>query len=122
MADLEELNRHSIVLVTTRGRKTGRPHLVKIWFAVGDGKVYLTSARGTGADWVKNLQKNPEVILKIGETTLQGTATWVEGPEVKERVLPLFLRKYFLARIFKLFRYYQQEFAFAVEPQAKETS
>jgi deazaflavin-dependent oxidoreductase (nitroreductase family) len=117
MVDLEELDRHSTILVTTKGRRTGNPHTVKIWFAVGQGKVYLTSARGIGADWVKNLRKNPEVMLQTGAATLQGTATWREGPEVKERVLALFLRKYFLARIFKLFRYYQQEFAFEIEPQ-----
>lgn len=117
MTDLEKLGRHSTTLVTTKGRRTGEPHTVKIWFAVGDGKVYLTSARGMGADWVKNLRKNPEVTLKIGAATLQGIATWMEGPEIRERVLALFLRKYFLARIFRLFRYYRQEFAFEVEPQ-----
>ncbi len=117
MLDLEKLDRYSTVLVTTKGRRTGNPHSVRIWFAVGNGKVYLTSARGMNADWVKNLQKKPEVTLEIGATTLQGTATWMEGLEVKERVLSLFLRKYFLARVFKLFRYYQQEFAFEVELQ-----
>jgi deazaflavin-dependent oxidoreductase (nitroreductase family) len=117
MVDLEKLDRNPTVVVTTKGRRTGNPHTVKIWFAIGNGKVYLTSARGMGADWVKNLRKNSQVTLKIGADTLQGEATWMEGPEVKERVLSLFLRKYFLARIFKLFRYYQQEFAFEVEPQ-----
>jgi len=122
MLDLEKLKRHTAVLVTTRGRKTGKLHTVKIWFALGSGKVYLTSARGAGADWVKNLKKNPEVTLKIGETTFQGRATWFEGEEVSQHILPLFLRKYLLARVFKLFRYYQQEFAFEVEPRAEETS
>ncbi len=117
MVDLEKLDRHSTILVTTKGRRTGNPHTVKIWYAIGNGKIYLTSARGMNADWVKNLRKNPEVKLQIGAATLQGTATWMEGSELKERVLSLFLRKYFLARIFKLFRYYQQEFAFEIEPQ-----
>ncbi len=117
MSLLEEQNRHSTVLVTTKGRKTAKPHTVKIWFVARDGKVYLTSARGMGADWVKNLRKNPEVTLGFPSLSIQGQARWLEGPEVKEKVLPLFFQKYFLARIFRLLRYYRQEFAFEVEPQ-----
>ena len=46
MLDLQALNRESLVHLTVFGRKTGKPHTVKIWFATdaSKGKVYVTSA------------------------------------------------------------------------------
>lgn len=122
MLDLDALNRESLVQLTVRGRKSGKPHTVKIWFAVGNGKIYVTSARGMDADWVKNLRKNSDVQLRIGTTSLQGTATWREDPAVKTEVLPLFLRKYFLARVFKWIGWYKQVFAFEITPTAPQTT
>jgi deazaflavin-dependent oxidoreductase (nitroreductase family) len=116
MPDLQALNRESLVHLTVRGRKTGKPHTVKIWFAVGNDKIYVTSARGMDAQWVKNLRKNPDVTLQIGSTSLRGTALWREDVGVRADVLPLFLRKYFLARIFKWIGWYKKEFAFEITP------
>ncbi len=116
MSNLQALNRESLIQLTVRGRKTGKPHTVKIWFAVGNGKVYVTSARGMDADWVKNLRKNPDVSLQIGTTSWRGTAVWREDPGVRTDVLPLFLRKYFLARIFRWIGWYKKEFAFEITP------
>ena len=116
MPDLQALNRESLVQLTVRGRKSGKPHAVKIWFAAGNGKIYVTSARGMEADWVKNLRKNPEATLQIGTTSLKGTAVWREDPGVKAEVLPLFLRKYFLAKVFKWIGWYKQEFTFEITP------
>ena len=116
MPDLQTLNRESLVRLTVRGRKSGKPHTVKIWFTASNGKIYVTSARGRDADWVKNLRKNPIATLQIGATQLQGTATWREDPRVRAEILPLFLRKYFLARIFRWIGWYKQEFAFEITP------
>ncbi|MBI3304589.1 MAG: nitroreductase family deazaflavin-dependent oxidoreductase [Deltaproteobacteria bacterium] len=116
MPDLQALNRASLVHLTVRGRKSGKPHTVKIWFATGNGKIYVTSARGTDAQWVKNLRKNPEATLQIGATTLRGTAAWREDGGVETEVLPLFLRKYFLAKVFKWIGWYKQRFAFEIIP------
>ena len=116
MPDLQTLNRESLVHLTVRGRKSGQPHTVKIWFAAGNGKIYVTSARGLEADWVKNLRKNPSVALQIGATSLQGTAVWREDVGVRSDILPLFLRKYFLAKVFKWIGRYKQEFAFEITP------
>lgn len=116
MPDLQALNRESLVHLTVRGRKSGKPHTVKIWFAVGNGKVYVTSARGMDANWVKNLRKNSDATLRIGSTTLHGTAVWREDAGVRAEILPLFLRKYFLAKVFKWIGWYKQEFAFEITP------
>ncbi len=116
MPDLQALNRASLLYLTVTGRKTGKPHTVKIWFAVGNGKVYVTSARGADAQWVKNLRKNPQATLQIGSTSLRGIARWREDPGVAREVLPLFLRKYFLARLFTWIGWYKQKFAFEITP------
>lgn len=115
MPDLQALDRESLIQVTVKGRKTGNPQTVKIWFAVGNGKVYVTSGRGLGAQWIKNLQKNPDVALQIGSANLRGTALWREGPSVRAEIFPLFFRKYFRARLFRwILGWYQQEFAFEI--------
>lgn len=118
MLDLQALNRESLVHLTVFGRKTGKPHTVKIWFATdpSKGKVYVTSARGSDAQWVKNLRKNPQVSMQIGNSSFKGTAVWREDEQVRTEVIPLFLRKYFLARIFKWIGWYKTVFAFEVTP------
>lgn len=119
MPDLQALNRESLVELTVKGRKTGKPQTVKIWFAVGNGKVYVTSGRGLGAQWIKNLQKNPDVTMRIDTTSLKGTALWREGPSVRAEIFPLFFRKYLRARLFSwVLGWYQQEFAFEIAVSA----
>src|SRR5439155_26224959 len=90
MPDLQTLNRESLVRLTVRGRKSGKPHTVKIWFTSSNGKTYVTSPRGRDADWVMYLRKNPIATLQIGATQLQGTATWREDARVRAEILPLF--------------------------------
>ncbi len=119
MPELQELDRTSLVSLTVRGRKTNTPYTVKIWFAVGNGKIYVTSGRGSQASWVKNLRHKPEVELQIGTTTLRGTAVWLDEATVEAEVLPLFFRKYFLARILGwIGSWYKEKFAFAITPVA----
>jgi deazaflavin-dependent oxidoreductase (nitroreductase family) len=120
MLDFQKLNRERLVLLTVVGRKSGKPHTVKIWFAAENGKVFVTSARGMDAQWVKNLRKTPAVTVKIGETTFQGTAVWREDDKVRTEVIPLFLRKYFLAKVFKWIGWYSVIFAFEITPEKTE--
>lgn len=115
MPDLQTLDRESLVQLTVKGRKTGKPQTVKIWFAVGNGKVYVTSGRGLGAQWIKNLQKTPDVALQIGAASLKGVALWREGPSVRTEIFPFFFRKYLRARLFSwVLGWYRQEFAFEI--------
>ena len=117
MMDFQALNREKLVSLTVVGRKSGNPHTVKIWFVAENGKVFVTSARGKDAQWVKNLRKTPTVTVQIGETTFQGTAVWREDDKVKTEVIPLFLHKYFLAKVFKWIGWYAVIFAFEITPE-----
>ncbi len=60
--------------LTTRGRVTGRPHEIEIWFGVHEGRAYMISGGGERADWVKNLQANPGVEIRVGEDEREASA------------------------------------------------
>ena len=74
---LEGLADAEYAYVTTRGRVTGRPHEIEIWFAVADGRAWLISGGMERADWVRNLQAHPQVSVRIDDTTFTGTAAVV---------------------------------------------
>ena len=49
--------------LTTRGRRTGRPHTIEIWFVVIEASAYLMAGGRDRADWVRNLMADPAVSL-----------------------------------------------------------
>jgi len=81
--------------ITTRGRKTGRPHAVTIWFVVGseEQRVYLGTLR-MGRDWPRNVAANPEVVVDIADLRLQGRARLVTDERQRQRVESALAAKY----------------------------
>jgi deazaflavin-dependent oxidoreductase (nitroreductase family) len=79
-ADLEKLSSQKLIHLTTGGRRSWKPHTVEIWFAVMDGKVYL-SHEGKETDWMKNIKKNGQVYFRIGGKTFNGNATYLDEAE-----------------------------------------
>lgn len=98
-ATLEKVANHSTVEITTIGRKTGKPHTKPIWFVYDQGHFYLQSGKGGETDWYQNLQKNPQITLKIDTLTLRGTAKFITDPQEVERIHGLFRNKYLTARM-----------------------
>jgi deazaflavin-dependent oxidoreductase (nitroreductase family) len=64
--------------LTTKGRVTGRPHTIEIWFALDGQTIYMLSGGGDSADWVKNLRRTPEVTVRLRDTHFPGKARLVE--------------------------------------------
>lgn len=64
-----EYEKESRLTISTIGRKTGRRHDVKIWFAVDKDRRLLIATQDTRRDWVRNALKNPSVEVTIGEVT-----------------------------------------------------
>ncbi len=96
---LEALKRTRTCRITTYGRKTGKPHTVTIWFACGDdGRVYLGTLK-LGRDWPKNVQKNPEVEVQIGDLRLRGRCAALGDPGKREQIERLLASKYVVSRI-----------------------
>src|SRR5206468_3838800 len=85
-------------LITT-GRRTGRLHEIEIWFGMredGDA-LYLLSGGGGGSDWVRNLQADPNVTVRLGSRAapeLQGRARAVTDTEEDAMARSLLLEKY----------------------------
>jgi deazaflavin-dependent oxidoreductase (nitroreductase family) len=66
-----------ILHLTTKGRKTGRPHTVELWFAVGDGSKLYLSHEGGETDWMKNLKQNDQVSFEIGGENFTGKGRYI---------------------------------------------
>jgi deazaflavin-dependent oxidoreductase (nitroreductase family) len=91
---LETLRHRATCRITTRGRKTGQPHAVTIWFVVGDeNRVYLGTLR-MGRDWPKNVAADPEVLLDIADLRLRGHARLVSDETQRARVESALATKY----------------------------
>jgi deazaflavin-dependent oxidoreductase (nitroreductase family) len=82
--------------LTTRGRRTGRPHTVTIWFVV-EGPVLWLGTLSADRDWVKNVARTPAVDLDVGGVRLRGNARVVTDPATDAHVRDLLARKYWMA-------------------------
>ena len=80
--------------LTTTGRVSGRPREIEIWFALDGATVYLMSGGGTRSDWVRNLQRDAAVTVRVGDTTWTGRARIVEDPVEDGRARALVVDKY----------------------------
>lgn len=69
-----------ILLLTTVGRKTGLKRVTPVQYEQIDHKYYLSSARGLQADWVRNIQCNPQVDVQVRSLRFQGEAEVVSDP------------------------------------------
>jgi deazaflavin-dependent oxidoreductase (nitroreductase family) len=69
-----------ILLLTTVGRKTGLKRVTPLQYEEIDGKYYLGAARGTQADWVRNIQSNPDVDVRVKSLNFHGHAVVVTEP------------------------------------------
>jgi deazaflavin-dependent oxidoreductase (nitroreductase family) len=99
----ESVAKKRIVSLTTRGRKSGKPRTVKIWFvAEGPTSIYVQHANPKPADWYRNLVREPSVSLDFGAGAIAATATPVTDPNEIERILAMVRGKYLAAWIFRL--------------------
>lgn len=77
ISDLNKIRTEKLIHLTTTGRRTNRPHTVEIWFAVGDGRIYL-SHEGERTDWMKNITRNGHVSFEIGGKHFVGKAHQIQ--------------------------------------------
>src|SRR5271154_4853308 len=69
---LERLAGKSTLRLTHRGRHSGRPYEVTIWFMVEGETIYLPTAN-LRRQWPRNVKANPQVSLKIGSARSPST-------------------------------------------------
>jgi deazaflavin-dependent oxidoreductase (nitroreductase family) len=84
-------------MLTHYGRKTGKPYEVTIWFVLDRDKLYIGTAN-VKRQWVRNVQKTPQVKLSIDGETFEGTARFLTDRSEHERAMTAIRRKYWMFR------------------------
>ena len=78
------MHRERLILLTTTGAKSGRPHTTPMMFVPNDDRV-LVIASNMGApkdpDWYVNLRSNPRVKVEIGDDSYEAIASALSGDE-----------------------------------------
>lgn len=87
------MNAANIMILGTRGRKSGSPRYTSIEFRRHGSKIYIVSAWGERPHWFGNLQAAPEVLVQQGRKHFAARATAVDNPGEALRVLHLFRRR-----------------------------
>jgi len=88
------------IYVATIGHKSGKPHLIEIWFVERDGRYYIVSEVREKAAWVQNVMHDPNVACYLAggqNTHFRGTARIVDSaaePETHAAVVALMVSKY----------------------------
>jgi deazaflavin-dependent oxidoreductase (nitroreductase family) len=90
---LAAISGHSTCRLTHRGRNSGKPYQVTIWFEVDGDAVYLETANAK-RQWVRNVQANPQVSFAVGGETFTGTSERVREAAEERRVTDLVAAKY----------------------------
>jgi deazaflavin-dependent oxidoreductase (nitroreductase family) len=69
-----------ILLLTTMGRKSGLLRVTPLQYEEINGDYYLGAARGLKADWLRNIQSNPNVEIRVGAKRFRGKAEVITDP------------------------------------------
>ncbi|HEY3312541.1 MAG TPA: nitroreductase family deazaflavin-dependent oxidoreductase [Anaerolineales bacterium] len=82
----------TVMLLTTRGRKTGKLRQTPVGYFRIDGLIYLFSAWGRASNWYRNLQENPQSLsIQIGLRKWPVRAELLENPAEIQATLQRFI-------------------------------
>lgn len=94
MTPIDALASIEFCYLTTRGRRTGEPHRIEIWFVAHDDGAYLLSDSDR-SDWYRNLASDPSVTLEIAGERRQTRAAPVDREDAASApVRPAMVAKY----------------------------
>jgi len=85
LADL--MRSRCILVLTTRGRKSGQPRTGAVSFMPLEDHFVVFSGRGIGSNWFQNIRANPEVSVRVGRKQMRATARVVEEPERRRALM-----------------------------------
>jgi len=80
--------------LTTRGRVSGKDHEIEIWYVRDADTLYLLAGAGEQSDWVRNLQVEPTVRVRINDVTYDGHGRVVTDPVEDRHVRTVVFEKY----------------------------
>ncbi len=86
------LDAFNIMILTTRGRKSGQPRYAPLEYRRHGKKLYAIAAWGDQSQWLKNLTDEPTVTLCRGQQVMGAHGTLVRNRTEATVVLHLFRR------------------------------
>lgn len=87
------MNAVHIMILGTRGQKSGLPRYTSIEYRQHGSKIYIVSAWGERPHWFGNLRTTPDVLVQQGRKHFAARASAVTNPGEALRVLHLFRRR-----------------------------
>ena len=78
----------TVLLLTTKGRKTGEPRTTPLIYAQDGDRYVIVASKGGAPEhpgWYRNLAKNPDVELQVKDDVFPARARTAEGDE-RERL------------------------------------
>ncbi len=112
--DPARLNRHWNCRISVRGRRSGAPRSTTVWFVAEPDRILLTGGK-EDPQWCRNLRANGEITVQIGDERFEGRGRIVDDPDAAGRIRDRFVRKYWLARVSRLFGGYTRSVAVEVK-------
>jgi deazaflavin-dependent oxidoreductase (nitroreductase family) len=80
--------------LTTRGRVTGNDHEIEIWYVRVGARLFLLAGAGERSDWVRNLQAEPAVRVRIDDVTYAARGRVVTDPDEDRHARTVVFEKY----------------------------
>ena len=79
-----------VVILETRGRKSGQPRRVPVGKAITGDKLWIVAEHGRKAAYVKNIEADPHVRVRVGRKWRSGIAQilWDDDWRERQRMLP----------------------------------
>lgn len=78
-----------VTMLETTGRKSGQPRRTAVGGRVIDGAFWLVSEHGAQSDYVKNIQADPAVRVRLGGRWRTGTAHLLPDDDAAARLAEL---------------------------------
>lgn len=73
-------------ILETIGRKSGRPRTTPVTNGLDDGTFWIVAEHGRQSSYVRNIEANPRVRVRVGPSWLEGTARLVDNDDPRERL------------------------------------
>lgn len=83
-----------VLLLTTTGRRTGRPRVTPLQYQEDAGVFYVAAARGSRADWLRNIAIDPRVEVRVRSRRFRARASVVSDSGRVADFLAMRLRRH----------------------------
>ena len=91
---VDALQRATEIRLTVIGRKSRRPILFWVWFALEDETLYLLPVNGSSTQWYRNVLKHPAIEVRVGRRRVKVRAKPITARGGVRKVVEMFRKKH----------------------------